>query len=68
MPRVRIGARSVVEAGRVVTKDIPEGVFAAGNPCRILREIEEWPGKRPPRAIVMCFFPVAHEEANLVNG
>ncbi|PTR17324.1 maltose O-acetyltransferase [Nitrosospira sp. Nsp2] len=39
-PGVRIGARSVVGAGSVVTKDIPEGVFAAGNPCRILREIE----------------------------
>jgi maltose O-acetyltransferase len=40
-PGVRIGARSVIEAGSVVTKDIPEGVFAARNPCRILREIQE---------------------------
>ncbi len=41
-PGVRIGARSAVGAGSVVTKDIPpEGVVAAGHPCRILREIEE---------------------------
>jgi maltose O-acetyltransferase len=40
-PGVRIGARSVIGAGSVVTKDIPEGVFAAGNPCRVVREIDE---------------------------
>jgi len=40
-PGARIGARSVIGAGSVVTKDIPEGVFAAGNPCRVIREIEE---------------------------
>ena len=40
-PGVRIGARSVIGAGSVVTKDIPEGVVAVGNPCRVLREIEE---------------------------
>jgi hypothetical protein len=38
---VRIGARSVVGAGSVVTRDVPDGVFAAGNPCRVLRDIEE---------------------------
>jgi maltose O-acetyltransferase len=40
-PGVRIGSRSVIGAGSVVTRDIPEGVFAAGNPCRVLREITE---------------------------
>jgi maltose O-acetyltransferase len=40
-PGVRIGSRSVIGAGSVVTRDIPEGVFAAGNPCRIIREISE---------------------------
>jgi maltose O-acetyltransferase len=40
-PGVRIGARSVVGAGSVVTRDVPEGVFAAGNPCRVIREITE---------------------------
>ena len=38
-PGVRIGSRSVIGAGSVVTRDIPEGVFAAGNPCRVIREI-----------------------------
>ena len=40
-PGVRIGARSVIGAGSVVTQDIPEGVVAVGNPCRVLREVEE---------------------------
>jgi maltose O-acetyltransferase len=40
-PGVRIGSRSVIGAGSVVTKDIPAGVFAAGNPCRVLRELSE---------------------------
>lgn len=40
-PGVKVGARSVIGAGSVVTRDIPEGVFAAGNPCRIIREITE---------------------------
>jgi maltose O-acetyltransferase len=38
-PGVRIGSSSVIGAGSVVTRDIPEGVFAAGNPCRIVRAI-----------------------------
>ena len=38
-PGVRIGARAVIGAGRVVTRDVPEGVFAAGNPCRVIREL-----------------------------
>jgi maltose O-acetyltransferase len=40
LPGVRIGARAVIGAGSVVTRDIPEGVFAAGNPCRIVREVD----------------------------
>jgi maltose O-acetyltransferase len=39
-PGVVVGSRSVIGAGSVVTKDIPEGVFAAGNPCRVIRELE----------------------------
>ena len=41
LPGVRIGSRSVIGAGSVVTRDIPEGVLAAGNPCRVIREITE---------------------------
>ena len=37
MPGLNIGARAVVGACSVVTKDVPEDVFAAGNPCRVLR-------------------------------
>jgi maltose O-acetyltransferase len=39
-PGVSIGARSVIGAGSVVTRDIPEGVFAAGNPCRVVRNLD----------------------------
>jgi maltose O-acetyltransferase len=39
LPGVRIGARAVIGAGSVVTQDVPERVFAAGNPCRVIREI-----------------------------
>jgi maltose O-acetyltransferase len=39
LPGVRIGARSVIGAGSVVTKDVPEGVVAVGNPCRVIRQI-----------------------------
>ena len=37
MPGITIGARSIIGACSVVTKDVPENVFAAGNPCRVLR-------------------------------
>jgi maltose O-acetyltransferase len=40
LPGVRIGDRAVIGAGSVVTKEVPAGVFAAGNPCRVVRELE----------------------------
>lgn len=40
-PGVKIGSRTVIGAGSVVTRDIPEGVVAVGNPCRVLRAITE---------------------------
>ena len=40
-PGVTIGNRSVIGAGSVVTKDIPGDVFAAGNPCKIIRDIDQ---------------------------
>ncbi len=41
VPGVTIGDNVVIGAGSVVTKDIPSGVVAAGNPCRILREVDD---------------------------
>jgi maltose O-acetyltransferase len=40
-PGVTIGDRTVIGAGSVVTKDLPADVFAAGNPCKVIREIEQ---------------------------
>ena len=39
MPGVTIGDNTVIGAGSVVTRDIPSGVVAVGNPCRVLREV-----------------------------
>lgn len=48
-PGVTIGDRAVIGSGSVVTKDIPSDVFAAGNPCRVIRQLA--PGEaRPPEA------------------
>lgn len=40
MPGVTVGARAIIGACSVVTKDVPENVIAAGNPCRVLRPRE----------------------------
>lgn len=40
-PGVTIGDNAVIGAGSVVTKDVPANVIAAGNPCRVIREITE---------------------------
>lgn len=39
-PGVTIGDRSVIGAGSVVTRDIPSDVFAAGNPCKMIRKLK----------------------------
>lgn len=41
LPGVKIGSNSVIAAGSVVTKDIPNWVVAGGNPCRVIRKITE---------------------------
>lgn len=41
LPGVHIGSNSVIGAGSVVTKDIPEWVVAGGNPCKVIRKITE---------------------------
>ena len=38
-PGVTIGNRSVIGAGSVVTRDVPDDVFAAGNPCKVIRRL-----------------------------
>jgi maltose O-acetyltransferase len=48
LPGVTIGDRAVIGAGSVVTRDIPADVLAAGNPCRVLRPIEN--GERDLRS------------------
>lgn len=50
-PGVTVGEGSVIGSGSVITKDIPPNVIAAGNPCRVIREITEedkkyWEEKR----------------------
>ena len=50
-PGVTVGEGSVFGSGSVITKDIPPNVIAAGNPCRVIREITEedkkyWEDKR----------------------
>ena len=39
LPGARIGSRAVIGAGSVVTRDVPDGAFAAGNPCRVVRSL-----------------------------
>lgn len=41
VPGVRIGRNTVIGAGSVVTRDIPDHVVAVGNPCRVLREVSD---------------------------
>ena len=50
LPGVTVGSRTVIGAGSVVTRSVPDGVFAAGNPCRVIRGLTESPGDplRPP--------------------
>jgi maltose O-acetyltransferase len=40
-PGVTIGENTVVGAGSVVTRDLPSGVLAVGNPCRVLRSLDD---------------------------
>jgi maltose O-acetyltransferase len=47
-PGVTIGDRTVIGAGSVVTRDIPADVFAAGNPCRVIRSLAE---ERPAEGV-----------------
>lgn len=50
LPGVTIGDNVVIGAGSVVNRDIPSGVVAVGNPCRVLREITEEDKRKYPAA------------------
>ncbi len=41
MPGVHIGSNTVIGAGSVVTRDIPDWSVAVGNPCRVIKKITE---------------------------
>jgi acetyltransferase-like isoleucine patch superfamily enzyme len=41
LPGVTIGDHSVIGAGSVVTRDIPANVFAAGNPCKVIKSLDD---------------------------
>ena len=47
----RIGENTVVGAGSVVTRDLPAGVLAVGNPARVVRELtdDDFDARRGPR-------------------
>lgn len=48
LPGVTIGKNTIIGAGSVVNKSIPENVIAAGNPCRVIRKITEADKKKYP--------------------
>lgn len=48
LPGVTIGSNTIIGAGSVVNKNIPEGVIAAGNPCKVIRKITKADKKRYP--------------------
>jgi maltose O-acetyltransferase len=51
LPGVTVGSRTVIGAGSVVTADVPDGVLAAGNPCRVIRLLEPHPGPAHPLSV-----------------
>ena len=51
LPGVSIGSDTIIGAGSVVNKDIPDGVIAAGVPCRVIRRITEKDRQKYPEYI-----------------
>lgn len=51
MQGVTIGSNSIIGAGSVVTKDVPEGVVVAGNPAKEITTIDKWIEKTKPQLI-----------------
>jgi len=48
---VTIGKGSIIGAGSVVTKDVPPHHFAAGNPAKVIKQVESWRGKQPDKEV-----------------
>ena len=72
LPGITIGDNVVIGAGSIVTKDLPSNVVAVGNPCRVLREVNEHDEEYyfKDRKIDRAAFPVLrkmHGEENLQN-
>ncbi|WP_293394598.1 sugar O-acetyltransferase [Nevskia sp.] len=57
-PGVTIGDRSVIGAGSVVTRDIPPDVFAAGNPARVVRRLDEEASASSGAGSTACHNPI----------
>jgi len=55
LPGVTVGSYTIIGAGSVVNRNIPDGVIAAGNPCRVIRKITDADKKK---------YPVFEESAN----
>ena len=55
LPGVTIGSYTIIGTGSVVNRNIPDGVIAAGNPCRVIRKITDADKKK---------YPVFEESAN----
>ena len=45
LPRVTVGRKSVIGAGSVVTRSIPANCVAVGNPCRVIKQIDNGPDR-----------------------
>lgn len=58
MPGVTIGSNVVVGAGSIVTRDVPDGVIAAGNPLRVIRAFDEWAAAAKERFVPEADIPV----------
>ena len=58
LPGVTIGNNAIIGAGSVVNKNIPDGVIAAGNPCKVIRKINDSDKKKYP------IFEENHEHFN----
>jgi acetyltransferase-like isoleucine patch superfamily enzyme len=67
LPNVHVGSNSIVGAGSVVTKDIPEGVVAAGVPCKVICSVEEYWQKNQDHLLPTHGMPFKKKKAYLLS-